>query len=153
MTTDPNGPPNLDPWGRAYDNCGFVVAHNVPRTHEILKAWSSCPDETLPNFEGCARWKVPWPAEQAAFGEYVRYMFKEPHDLNEVDCDEANGFPESETECHGRFIRHLWSAKARTRNIINDGFMQIVLQQAHDQFVADDSIVIQRETNAFTRDA
>ncbi|KIM94355.1 hypothetical protein OIDMADRAFT_106766 [Oidiodendron maius Zn] len=151
MTIDPDKPYNLDPRGRPYNNCGFVVAHNIPRTHEMLKAWSSCPDEPQKDFEGCARWKTPWPAEQAAFGEYIRYMFSEPNDLNEIPCDEANGFPESEQGCSGRFIRHLWTAKGQTRDVVNNGVMQVLLKRLHDQFLADESVIIERESNAFLR--
>jgi hypothetical protein len=151
MTIDPDLPHNLDPWGRPYNNCGFVVAHNIPRTHEMLKAWASCPDETRKEFKGCARWKQPWPAEQAAFGEYIRYMFSEPNDLNEIACDDANGFPESGSGCSGRFIRHLWTAKMRTRDVVNDGVMQVLLKRLHDQFLTDESIIIERDSNSFVR--
>ncbi|KAH8878915.1 hypothetical protein GQ53DRAFT_756349 [Thozetella sp. PMI_491] len=152
MTIDPDKEFNWDPFGRPMNNAGLVMAHNIPRTHEILKAWASCPDEPREEFNRCSRWKNPWPAEQAAFGEYIRYMYNEPNDLREVPCDEANGYPESESNCSGRFIHHLWLDKGKTKDVINTGFMQIVMKRLHDQFLADTSVVIERESNAFERD-
>jgi hypothetical protein len=151
MTIDPDKPFNLDPKGRPNNNAGFVVAHNIPRTHEILKAWSTCPDELREEFKGCARWKKPWPAEQAAFSEYIRYLFNEPNDLNEIPCDEANGFPGSDTECSGRFVRHFWTNKPQSKEIVSNGFMQVLLKGLHDQFLADDGVIIERESNEFQR--
>jgi hypothetical protein len=150
MTIDPDLEINRDPRGRPYNNGGFVVAHNIPRTHEMLQAWAACPDEPTEFYAGCAKWKEPWPAEQAAFGDYVRYMYDQPDDLNEVPCDEANGFPDSQTACTGRFVRHMWTAKERTKNVIANGVMQALFGQLHDQFLASDSI-IERESNEFMR--
>jgi hypothetical protein len=109
MAEDPNVDKNRDPRGHLINlNCGFVMAQNLPRTQEILKAWASCPDNEQ-MYPGCGRWKKPWPAEQAAFGEYIRYQFNESTDINAVPCNEANGFPDGGEGCNGLFVRHSWS--------------------------------------------
>jgi hypothetical protein len=150
LAVDPDLPFNRDLRGRPYNNCGFVVGHNIPRAHEMLRSWDSCPEEPTPEFSGCAKWKEPWPAEQAAFGDYIRYMYDRPGDLVEIPCDEANGFPGSGTSCSGRFVRHMWTAKERTKGIIGDGVLQALFEQLRGQFLASDTIV-ERKSNGFMR--
>jgi hypothetical protein len=64
---------NTDSRGQLVYNTGFVIAQNLPLTHEMLKAWVECPTET--RYEGCAKWKETWSHEQRAFSEYIRYDF------------------------------------------------------------------------------
>jgi len=124
LPLDPDEPQNKDRTrGNTNLNCGFVIAQNLPRTHEILEAWQQCPD--LPNrFPDCEKWKVTWPAEQAAFGEYIRYAFNKTEDIKEIPCDEANGFPGSGSECRGVFVRHHWSDKTLVPGVMNEVFYE-----------------------------
>lgn len=108
MARDPEFDFNRDSRGDILLNCGFVVAQNLPRTHQILKAWENCPDNEV-KYPNCSEWKNPWPAEQKAFGEYIRPEFTKPTDINAIDCSEANGFPEAEQGCDGMFLQHHWS--------------------------------------------
>jgi hypothetical protein len=134
LAFDPDEPQNKDAARNGtLLNCGFVVAQNLPRTFEILDAWSHCPD-TEERYPGCSRWKTTWPAEQAAFGEYIRYDFDGAHDIHTVPCDEANGFPTSGTECSGRFVRHHWTDKGLVRGMVNDAVMYGAMNRVHQHF-------------------
>jgi hypothetical protein len=136
MARDPNQPQNYDSaQHNILLNCGFVVAQNLPRTKEILGAWASCPDNEE-RYPDCARWKNPWPAEQAAFGEYIRYDFNEPDDIREVECSDANGFPEADQGCEGIFIRHHWSRKDLVAKMLADSFMHASMDVFRDRFMS-----------------
>lgn len=124
-------------------NAGFIIAQNNPRTHQILKAWSACPDDQT-NYPGCSRWKNDWPAEQAAFSEYIRYEFTEEDDIRAIDCDEANGFPESGTECEGRFIQHHWRIKDLVRPAVIESVMSGLMERLRGGFV-EEGVLIETE--------
>lgn len=150
MAIDPNAPHNFDLHQRPLDNCGFVIAQNLPRTHEILQCWASCPDND--EFVNCSDWKNKWPAEQAAFGNYIRYKFAKSGDLNEIPCDEANGYPGSNSECSGTFIRHFWMQKDSTGDQVNHGVMNVLMHRVMQQFKDNlKSLVMQRKTNKFEK--
>jgi hypothetical protein len=153
MPRDPDEPQNLDAArGNINLNCGFVIAQNLPRTQEILKAWASCPDDEI-RFPNCSRWKSAWPAEQAAFGEYIRYEFDEPEDIREIECDEANGFPGSDGGCTGVFVRHHWTDKALVKAAMADVLAAATMARIHREFLNDEEVVVWRTENNFTSGA
>lgn len=121
-------------------NAGFVVAQNNERTHEILKAWSACPDDGI-TYPGCGRWKKKWPAEQAAFSEYIRYDFTKEEDIKPIECDDANGYPESNTECKGKFIQHHWIKKHLVRPAVIESVMSGLMDRLRGGFVETGIIV------------
>lgn len=47
-----DGGRNLDSKGRLVDNTGFMIARNIPRTHEILRSWLTCPYDEV-EYPGC----------------------------------------------------------------------------------------------------
>jgi hypothetical protein len=146
LPIDPDQPNNKDlAHGNTNLNCGFVIAQNSPRTHEILSAWESCPDDGE-RFPGCEKWKETWPAEQAAFGEYIRYAFDGEEDVKSISCDEANGFPGNPFgECNGVFVRHHWSNKDLVKGIVGDGILRPLMGSIHENFVKDKNIVVVEE--------
>jgi hypothetical protein len=141
LPLDPDQPNNKDrAHGNTNLNCGFVIAQNSPRTHEILAAWESCPDDGG-RFPGCDKWKTEWPSEQAAFGEYIRYAFSEEEDIRSIPCDEANGFPGNPFgECNGVFVRHHWSDKDRVKRVVGDGILRALVAGLHGEFVGDETV-------------
>ncbi|KAF2423575.1 hypothetical protein EJ08DRAFT_444622 [Tothia fuscella] len=150
MAVDPLAPQNMDAARNNTNlNAGFVIAQNLPRTHEILQAWASCPDDEV-RYPECGRWKDPWPAEQAAFSEYIRYEFDREDDIRTIECGEANGFPESETECQGMFLRHHWTLKELTKESVVDALMPGMMARFHADFVdRKDEVVVTRANNEF----
>ncbi|KAF2103947.1 putative subunit of Golgi mannosyltransferase complex [Rhizodiscina lignyota] len=113
MALDPNSDNNKDSFGRRYLNTGFIIAQNNPRTHDILDAWASCPEEDS-KYTNCSNFKhnsPGKPTDQGAMGNYIRYDFEEKEDIRELPCTEANGFPESHSGCYGLFVRHVWTSK------------------------------------------
>lgn len=111
LAADPNSKNNQDKFGKVYLNTGFIVAQNNPKTFEIMDAWEKCPEEDGPHPD-CAIFKTNGPGrptDQGGFGTYTRYDYAE--DIKELECGEANGFPESHSGCDGKFIRHLWTGK------------------------------------------
>jgi hypothetical protein len=125
-------------------NAGFVIAQNNPRTHEILKAWSACPDDEV-KYPDCSRWKNKWPAEQAAFSEYVRYEFTREEDIKAIECGDANGYPESGTECEGRFIQHHWIRKDLARPAIAESVLAGVMARLRNDFMDGDVKIESKE--------
>ncbi len=144
MALDPDKPFNRDTYGRRVTNAGFVVAQNLPRTHDMLAAWSSCPDAEE-RFPDCAKWKKPWPAEQRAFADYIRYEFNDEHDVLEIPCTEGNGYPQSDTECTGEFVRHFWIKKATLlKPGVSASLAQAMLGLAHNDFISrKDEVVLE----------
>jgi hypothetical protein len=143
LPIDPDQPNNKDrAHGQTNLNCGLVIAQNSPRTHEILQAWEDCPDDE-DRFPGCDKWKTDWPAEQAAFGEYIRYEFEEEDDVKSIPCDEANGFPGNPFgECNGVFVRHHWSDKDLVKGVVGDEILRVLMGAVHRDFVRDKSVVV-----------
>lgn len=130
--------------GKTNLNAGFVVAQNNERTHEILKAWQACPDDEV-TYPDCSRWKNGWPAEQAAFSEYIRYDFTEEEDIKPIACGDANGYPESNTECEGTFIQHHWIKKHLVRPAVIESVMSGLVDRLRGGFK---ETGISAETNA-----
>lgn len=155
MAIDPDDPPNHDVHGRVNDNAGFIVAQNLPRTHEMLRAWHKCPDEPSDTYKDCGRWKYPWPAEQAAFAEYIRYNFDGPNDVHEIPCDEANGTPDFtpweqfQHGCKGRFVRHHTLSKAMIKESVVNAHLGVLMGRVHEEFLKekDEGRYIHRLTN------
>ncbi|KAF1816984.1 hypothetical protein P152DRAFT_5547 [Eremomyces bilateralis CBS 781.70] len=149
MARDPIADQNFDTKGRVYNNAGFIIAQNNPRTHEILRAWASCPEDHE-RFPGCDNLRQNWPAEQAAFGEYIRYAYDRPTDLHEITCTEGNGWLGSNSGCDGVFVEHMWSGKNEVHRVVGETVAQAVLARAHQDFVDRAAeMVLVRDTNAF----
>lgn len=90
-----------DSKGRQIQNAGFIVLNHNPTTFEILDRWYNCPTEVA----NCSNFMAEWPAEQGAFGEYIRYDF--PESIVEIPCNDAVGGPDQGgSACHGAIIRH-----------------------------------------------
>lgn len=135
MALDPDKEYNRDSKGRLVTNAGFVVAQNLPRTHAMLADWGACPDLPV-KYPGCDKWKKPWPAEQRAFADYIRYAFNDEHDVLEIPCAEANGYPGSDSKCDGEFVRHFWSHKSDLlKPGVADTMAQAVAGKAHADFL------------------
>jgi hypothetical protein len=65
-------------------NTGFIVAQNLPYTHEILDVWATCTNGE--RYEGCEKWKMEWAHEQSVFSEYLRWDFNPMGDNIRVSC-------------------------------------------------------------------
>jgi len=135
MAVDPNEPQNYDDKGNRFLNTGFVIARQSKRTQAMFKAWAECPSET--RYPGCARWKLDWAHEQAAFGNYLRYDFDRPNDIRVLPCAEANGSPDAEHRggCKGIFVRHHWNNKNLVAQDLSDGIMSIFLPRLHQMYL------------------
>lgn len=136
MSIDPDEPQNYDSKGNRYLNTGFVIAQQSPRTQEMYKSWAECPTEK--EFKGCARWKLDWAHEQAAFGNYIRYKYDRPEDIKVLPCVEANGAPEAADRggCKGIFVRHFWVNKALVPKNLADSVMQYFVPRLHQMYLA-----------------
>jgi hypothetical protein len=135
MSIDPNEPQNYDERGNRYLNTGFVIARQSKRTQEMYKNWAECPSET--KYKGCARWKMDWAHEQAAFGNYLRYDYDRPDDIRVLPCVEANGAPEAASRggCKGVFVRHFWVNKGLVPKALADTVMQYFLPRLHEAYL------------------
>jgi hypothetical protein len=113
LAYDPKSPKNTDPKGETYQNTGFMVVQNLPRTFEILKAWEECPNDGGKHPE-CTKFRKNepgWPTDQGGWGNFIRYDYDKPTDILALPCTEGNGFPESGSGCEGMFVRHWWTGK------------------------------------------
>lgn len=111
LAVDPDRDFNKDKYGKLYLNTGFIVIQNNKKTYEIMDAWKACPDDGGAHPE-CVKFRLNdpgKPTDQGGFGTFIRYDF--PKDIKELPCSEANGYPDSDSGCEGRFIRHLWTGK------------------------------------------
>jgi hypothetical protein len=151
MALDNHWAQNEDDYGVLNINAGFIIAQNLERTHEILRAWDSCPsNETM--YPGCRKFIQNWPAEQGAFGNFMRRQFNETHDRIEIPCSEANGFPGMGTECWGTFIRHFTIGKDRVRDGVAASLAQSLFGLVRQELLQNvDTVKIQRESNEFTK--
>jgi hypothetical protein len=148
---NPTGYGNEDDFGELNINAGFIIAQNNPRTHEMLRAWDSCPSNET-EYPNCRKYISEWPAEQGAFGTYIRRQFTLPDDRIELPCTEANGFPGANFECHGIFIRHYTTVKKNVTVGIANSLAQSFFGMVRQEIVSRESeIKINREINAFTR--
>ncbi|KAF1990900.1 hypothetical protein K402DRAFT_417643 [Aulographum hederae CBS 113979] len=149
MALDPDKAFNKDKKGRRWTNAGFIVANDLPRTHEMLRAWANCPDNTE-KYPGCEKLKDPWPAEQGAFAEYTRYEFAEPTDVREIPCSEANGYPDGGQGCDGIFLRHFWDKKdSLLKPEVARGVAQDIVSQALRGLRSSEDVVEVRKENTF----
>ncbi|KAF1985104.1 hypothetical protein K402DRAFT_358191 [Aulographum hederae CBS 113979] len=121
QTVDPDWGSLQNSFGRVNGNAGFITLQNNKVTHEMLRKWHHCPDDP-DHFPNCDRFRDGFPAEQGAFGEFLRYEYAEY--VREVDCDEAMGFPEFGNGCIGRFVRHYTVGKDRVKDAIAKGVVQ-----------------------------
>lgn len=108
---NPNGhqTPNNDDKGNLNINAGVVIAQDLPRTREIIKAWIACPDDIAE----CKKYRHGWPAEQGAFANFIRYTYAD--DFKTIPCDDANGYPEQKSDCDGKYLRHFTTIKANVK--------------------------------------
>ncbi|KAJ4155052.1 hypothetical protein LMH87_000318 [Akanthomyces muscarius] len=123
LAFDPTHEWNQDEFGKEYLNTGFLVTQNNTRTFEILDAWQDCPNDGG-RYPECTKFRTNdpgRPTDQGGFGTYVRYDYTD--DIEELPCDEANGFPEAHSGCDGTFIRHLWTGKDGLLKIFAGGQM------------------------------
>lgn len=152
LAYDPDEDKNRDKQGTLYLNTGFIVAQNNPRVYEIMKAWDMCPLDGEP-YPGCTefRYNEPGrPTDQGGFGNYIRYDYA--NDIVPLPCNEANGFPLSETECHGWFIRHLWTGKKDHIKIeVEKQTPGPYLELLHRQFLAERKQFFMTEAELFSR--
>ncbi|KAF2194921.1 hypothetical protein K469DRAFT_383 [Zopfia rhizophila CBS 207.26] len=134
MAIDPDEPQNYDHKGNRYLNTGFVIAQQSKRTQEMYKSWGECPSES--KYKGCAKWKLEWAHEQAAFGNYLRYDYDRPEDIKVLPCTEANGAPEAVNRggCKGIFVRHFWVDKGLLPKGLADSVMQYFLPRLHQLY-------------------
>lgn len=131
LAEDPDAGHNLDRQGRLNQNCGFIIAQNVAKTHEIVRDWLECPDET--RYEGCDDFRLNHYHEQGAFSNFVRYDYADW--IRTLPCDDANGAPEGGQGCTGRFVRHYWVSKDAIKTAVEETVMQSVFGRVHRQFV------------------
>jgi hypothetical protein len=135
--------------GRTNLNAGFVIAQDLPRTQEILKAWAGCPENDA-KYPNCSRWRWNWPAEQAAFSEYIRYEFNGTNDIKTIDCNDANGYPASHTECQGTFLRHHWGGKERIKDAVAESVLTGVMGRIRGELIAKlGDVKVERVDNEF----
>lgn len=137
LAADPNAKNNQDKFGKVYLNTGFIVAQNNDKTFEIFDEWEKCPDDGGKHPE-CSEFRLNRPGkptDQGGFGTYIRYDY--PKDIKELQCTEANGFPESRSGCDGKFIKHLWTGKHDHIKVAVGGQLPGDLLAAyHKQFLA-----------------
>lgn len=150
LSEDPDRDFNQDKFGKLNLNTGFIIAQNNPKTHEIMKAWEKCPEDGDP-YPECVEFRTASPGrptDQGGFGSYVRYSYKD--DIKALNCDEANGFPLSNSGCTGLFIRHLWTGKddwikadfgAQTPGPYLELFHQMYLDEKSQFYVTEEQLM------------
>lgn len=138
MALDPNSGNNKDKFHRVNLNTGFIIAQNIPRTHEILTAWEGCPEPDS-KYENCTDFRTAGPGrptDQGAFSTYIRYDFDHKEDIKELPCTEANGYPASHSGCNGDFIRHFWTGKHdQLKGGVGETITGALLQWGHEDFL------------------
>lgn len=151
MALDNHWGQNEDEQGVLNINAGFIVTQNLPRTHDILRAWDSCPSNSTA-YPGCRKFIWNWPSEQGAWGNFMRREFNETDDYIEIPCTEANGFPGMGTECFGELIRHYTIGKDRIHNGVASGLAQAVMGMARQHLLyRQQDVRIRRDSNDFTK--
>lgn len=140
---DPTEDFNRDWNGKVNLNTGFILAQNTPRTLEIWGDWKSC----LDRFPNCENFRNSWPAEQGAYSSIIRYAYNKPDDLLVLPCSEANGYPESDSDCTGSLnYQHFWIKKEQ---LLKDKavvpMMQLMMQSLHlDLMIRKDEVLVQK---------
>lgn len=122
-------PLSRDSHGRTNHNTGFMIVQQGTRASTIMRSWATCTDNKVA-FDGCAEWANKWPFDQGAFNEYIRYAFDKPDDIVGLPCAEANGYPDSTTQCEGTFIRHFWRKRYLLKHGVEDSIVQVIAQMA-----------------------
>jgi hypothetical protein len=151
MALDPPDAQNHDSRGRLMMNAGFIVAQNLPRTHEMLRAWDSCPSNGS-MYPGCRDYISSWPAEQGAWSTFIRQSFNRTHDHVAVPCTEANGFPGQGTECWGNLIRHYTTGKDRVHDGVSSSVTQAVLGMTRRHLLYhEEEVNVRRSSNEFEK--
>lgn len=150
MALDNNWQQNHD-WSDVLSiNAGFIISQNLPRTHEILRAWDSCPKNTT-LYPDCDKLTHDWPAEQGAWGNFMRRQFNDTDDYIEIQCTEANGFPGMGTECYGSLIRHYTIGKDRIHNGVASTLAQAVFGMARQSMINTPEVKLKRHSNEFEK--
>lgn len=138
LAVDPDFEWNKDRFGKLYLNTGFIIAQNKADTYRILDAWRRCPDDGEP-YPECTAFRLNGPGrptDQGGFGTFVRYAFAEH--IRELPCAEANGYPQSDTDCAGVFVRHLWTGKDDQIKVdVGEQLPGPFLRLFHEQFAAE----------------
>jgi hypothetical protein len=143
IPSDPTEDFNRDWKGQVNLNTGFILAQNTPRTLEIWEGWKSC----LDRFPDCESFRDSWPAEQGAYSSIIRYAYNKPNDLLVIPCSEANGYPESNSDCTGSLnYQHFWIKKEQ---LLKDKavvpIMQLMMQSLHlDLMIRKDEVLVQK---------
>ncbi|KAH7306027.1 hypothetical protein B0I35DRAFT_471536 [Stachybotrys elegans] len=136
LAFDPEADNNKDEFGTVYLNTGFIIAQNNEKTFEIMREWNDCAEEggTHPDCVNFRLNRPGKPTDQGGFGTYIRYDY--PDDIKSLPCDEANGFPESNSGCNGLFIRHLWTGKKNwIKSVISQQMPGGFLEMLHTQYL------------------
>ena len=143
-----DGNATLDRQGRRIQNNGFIIAQRSDRTKEILKAWGTCYDDK--KYPGCSHWKDRWGHEQSAFAEFVRYEFNREHDVLEIPCEDANGYPEKgryiKSDCNGDFVRHYWVRKHFAKPAISNSILQSIAVRLQSEILKEKDKVLYDES-------
>ncbi|KAF5017465.1 hypothetical protein F66182_10604 [Fusarium sp. NRRL 66182] len=133
---DPDTQHNRDRRGNLFLNTGFMIMQNKNKTYEIFKEWDDCANDGG-RFPGCTEFRnrKGWqPTDQGGFGTFIRYDY--PDEILSLPCDEANGFPESNSGCNGKFIKHVWIGKEdRLVQAVGAVFPGVLLETFHKQFL------------------
>ncbi|KAM0544328.1 hypothetical protein ACHAPJ_011864 [Fusarium lateritium] len=133
---DPDTQHNRDRRGNLFLNTGFMIMQNKPKTYEIFKEWDDCANDGG-RFPGCTEFRnrKGWqPTDQGGFGTFIRYDY--PDEIISLPCTEANGFPESNSGCDGKFIKHVWIGKEdRLVQAVGAVFPGVLLETFHKQFL------------------
>ncbi|RSL61067.1 hypothetical protein CEP53_005232 [Fusarium sp. AF-6] len=137
LAVDPDVQHNHDRFGKLFLNTGFMIMQNKNKTYDIFRDWDDCPNEGS-KYPGCTEFRnrKGWqPTDQGGFGTFVRYDY--PNDIKELPCTEANGFPEANQGCMGKFIKHVWLGKEdRLKIVVGNVFPGTLLETFHKQFLA-----------------
>ncbi|KAF5680017.1 hypothetical protein FHETE_559 [Fusarium heterosporum] len=133
---DPDTKHNEDRRGNLFLNTGFMIMQNKPKIYEIFKEWDDCANDGG-KFPGCTEFRnrKGWqPTDQGGFGTFIRYEYAD--EILSLPCDEANGFPESNSGCNGKFIKHVWIGKEdRLVQAVGAVFPGVLLETFHKQFL------------------
>lgn len=135
MPEDVNEAWSYDSRGGLILNSGFIVVQQSARTHELLDAWATCPQET--RYNGCAKYKDDWPKEQYTFSNWVRYDFNRSDEVIAIPCTHAMGYPGATHGgdiCHGELMTHYTTAKGETSAAVQRSIMQYIIREVHQQF-------------------
>lgn len=137
LAVDPEADFNRDERNNLYLNTGFIIAQNTSLAHQILQDWRECPDDGG-KYPDCPRFRNPpiFLSDQGAFGTYIRYDY--PENIKELPCAEANGYRDSQTECMGTFVQHLWTGKNTWIKLsVGQQLPGDFLQAFHRQFMSE----------------